>query len=115
MGECNSLTDKWCYALKHVGRLHDLPEELSAQAFERLFRACEIAEFSQEKKLQYEKDMITERDYQNIMATARERGYAEGQTETAARIAKAMLLSGMDVSQIAALTDLSEEDINNLR
>lgn len=72
LDECSSLTDKWCYALKYVGKLHELPEGLRVQAFGRLFAACEIARFSRDKKLQYEKDMITERDYRNILETARE-------------------------------------------
>ena len=74
LDECNSLTYKWCYALKYVGKLHELPEGLRVQAFGRLFAACEIARFSRDKKLQYEKDMITERDYRNILETARENG-----------------------------------------
>ena len=85
LDECNSLTDKWCYALKYVGKLHELPEGLRVQAFGRLFAACEIARFSRDKKLQYEKDMITERDYRNILETARENGFAKGRRESRCR------------------------------
>lgn len=80
LDECVGLTEKWCYALKYVGKLHGLPEGLRVQAFERLFAACEIARFSRDKKLQYEKDMITERDYRNILETARENGFAAGKS-----------------------------------
>ena len=30
LDECNSLTYKWCYALKYIGKLHELPEGLRA-------------------------------------------------------------------------------------
>ena len=78
LNECATLFDKWCYSLKHMGTLNSLPEELRIQAFERLFAACEIAKLSPEVKLAYEKDMITERDYYNIIETAREEGLAAG-------------------------------------
>ena len=35
--ECETLLDKWCFALKHIGTLDRLPDELRAEAFERLF------------------------------------------------------------------------------
>ena len=79
--ECGSLVDKWCYSLKHIGTLDRLPEELRVRAFERLFEACEIAKFTPEEKLKYEHDMITERDYDNIIYTAKIEGRAEGIAE----------------------------------
>ena len=148
--QCESLIDKWCYALKYVGKLQEYPSDLQAKAFERLFRACEIAKFSPEKKIKYEKDMISERDYINIMETARDDGFAagkqeglaegraeglaegeaigmakgekkgrseglaEGRLDGIATVARAMLTSGMDISQISSLTGLTEEQISNL-
>ena len=80
--------------------------------------ACEIARFSPEKRLRYEKEMITERDYRNILETAREDGFAEGEAKgraaMAAEIARAMLASGMEHSLISSLTGLSQEEIKGL-
>ena len=126
LAQCESLQEKWCYSLKHVGKLHELPDGLKIRTFERLFEACEIARFSPEKKLQYESDMITERDYYNILETAkedgeakglargREEGFAEGEAKGIGKVAKAMLASGMPVEQISSLTGLSAEEIGNL-
>ena len=44
-------------------------------------RIAGLAGFSREKRTKYDADMITERDYQNILATAREQGLAEGEAE----------------------------------
>ena len=55
-----------------------LPEGLQVESIARLFDACEIARFSPEKKLKYESDMMTERDYYNIIDTARHEGEAKG-------------------------------------
>ena len=130
LAQCESLQEKWCYSLKHVGKLHELPDGLRVRTFERLFEACEIARFSPEKKLQYESDMITERDYYNILETAKEdgearglargreegfaKGLAEGSLEKAKEIARAMLASGMEVGQISSLTGLSEDEVSGL-
>ena len=121
--DCGTFVEQWCYALKRVGTLDRLPEELRTDVFERLFRACEI-----------EKDMITERDYQNIIDTAAEDGRAEGFAEGEAKgrsegkaeglaegkaeervlIAKALKKKGIQTSTIAAATGLSEEEVNAL-
>ena len=91
-----------------------------------LYRACEIAKFDRDTKLIYEKDMITERDYQNIIDTAAEDGRAEGFAEGEAKgrsegkaeervmIAKAMIAKGMDLNTISEITGLSCEEIASL-
>ena len=66
--------------------------------------------------------MITERDYRNILETAREDGFAEGEAKgkaegsaaKAAEIARAMLASGMDIPLISSLTGLPEEEVKRL-
>ena len=112
--ECVSLVDKWCYSLKHVGSLDRLPEELRVRAFERLFEACEIAKFTPEEKLRYEHDMITERDYDNIIYTAKVEGKAEGLAEGKTDVARAMKAKGLETSLISELTGLSAEEIQRL-
>ena len=113
--ECEGLVEQWCYALKHVGSLERLPEGLRVKAFERLFRACEVAEFSPEVKLKYESDMITERDYYNIIGTAEERGRAEGRQEASADIARGLLRIGMPDVQIVEITGLTAEQLAALK
>ena len=124
--DCGTFVEQWCYALKRVGTLDSLPEELRTDVFERLFRACEIAKFDRDTKLIYEKDMITERDYQNIIDTAAEdgraegfaegeaKGRSEGKTEERVQIAKAMIAKGMDRNTISEITGLSDEELESL-
>ena len=127
LDECTTLFDKWCYSLKHVGTLDSLPEDLRLKAFERFFSACEIARLSPEVKLTYEKDMITEQDYYNIIETAREEGLALGRSEgrkegreeglKAGRreaiidLAEKMKRQGLDMDIICETTGLTKEEI----
>ena len=78
-------------------------------------------------KLKYEKEMITERDYYNMLNTAkanglaegeakgeakgREEGRVEGRNEEKIRIAKALKENGVADNIIAATTGLSENEI----
>lgn len=123
LGECVSMADKWYYSLKHMGTLDRLPEELRTKMFERLFEACEIAKFTPEEKLKYEHDMITERDYTNILNTCRAEGLAEGEAKGKAEgiaegeargkmeVARAMKAKGLGMDLISELTGLPEEEI----
>ena len=99
--------------------LDRLPEELRTEAFERLFQACEISRFEPEVKLKYEKEMITERDYYNMLNTAKADGLAEGEAkgevkgrnEEKIRIAKVLKEEGVDFLVIANATGLSKNEI----
>ena len=127
--DCGTLVDKWCYALKHIGTLDRLPEDLRVEALERLFRACEISKFDKAQKLSYEKNMITERDYYNIINTAKkdgirakkdgiraglQQGLEEGRQEGKAEVAGTMKRMGLPVETIIQATGLSREEIERI-
>ena len=128
--ECATMLDKWCFALTHIGTLDRLPDELRTEAFERLFQACEIARFEPEVKLKYEKEMITERDYYNMLNTAKAdgmaaglaegeakglaEGEAKGREEGLAMAAKEMKKLGLPTDIIIKSTGLSEAQIAEL-
>ncbi len=116
---CDSLLDKWCYVLKHIGNLDGRPDGLGQRVFERFFEACEIARFDGDKKLSYEREMITERDWRAIKECAREDGRAEGMEEGAmdakTQIARNLLRMGMPIQTVAEATGLSSSQIESLQ
>ena len=91
--------------------LDRLPDELRTEAFERLFQACEIGRFEPDVKLRYEKEMITERDYYNMLNTSKADGKAEGLAEGRAMVAKEMKRLGLPTDIIIKSTGLSEAQI----
>ena len=102
---------------------------------EHLLESGRIAGFSREKRTKYDADMITERDYQNILATAREQGHdagfaegreagraaglAEGEARGIERgraeVARRLLASGMPESQVSEFTGLTAEQLEELK
>ena len=126
LDDCVDLADKWFYSLKHMGSMEGLPEGLRVEVFERLFEACEIAKFTPDEKLEYEHDMMTERDYTNILNTYRAEGEAkgkaegrlegkaEGLTEGKTEVARAMKAKGLGMTLISELTGLPQDVIRKL-
>ena len=73
-----------------------------------------MAGFGKEKKLNYERDMITERDRIAQDKFARKEGFAEGLAKAASAIAVRMLSDGMPLETVAKYSGLSEEEVRKL-
>ena len=122
VSECRSDIDRILYILKNMGNLHNQPQELQTEVYRRIFEACEIAAFTKDKRIQYERDMYDEKRLRGIEAAYRkigqEEGRAEGRTEgeLAARKATAMKLieMGMPLEQISEATGLDKETLETL-
>ena len=83
-----------------------------------MFRACEISKFDKAQKLSYEKNMITERDYYNIINTAKKdgirAGLQQGLQEGKVEVAGAMKRMGIPMETIMQATGLSREEIERI-
>ena len=128
-GECAGAAEEWCWMLKNMWRLQ--PGVAEYPGFEGMLAAGEIAGFSKEKRAKYDADMITERDYYNILETAKKegeakgreaglaegeaKGLAEGEAKGKAEVAKNMLVAGMPEEQVIAMTGLTAEQLEGLR
>ena len=121
--ECEDDLDKLCYIFKHGGKLNAQPDKLKSEKYDRIFEACEIAAFSEEKRTQYENDMMEEREFNSKIKTAERKGKAEGEAKGEAKgvklgiatVAKNMLESGMGIDQICTLTGLTPEEVQALQ
>ena len=131
LDQCESVVEQWFYAMKHVGTMDRLPDGLKNEVFRRFFEACEIERWDKDAKLSYEADMITERDYYNIIDTAREdgiaagiaegeakgrsegfaEGEAKGKSETLASVVKSMKAMNLPVETIMQATGLSQKEV----
>ena len=125
--ELETLFDKWLFVLKNLSRLYERPKALQERVFERLFKQAEIARFTPEEVLEYEESVKIYRDLKNSMDTSFAKGQAQGMAQGMAQgiaqgeaqakhtIAKKMKTLGLDNKTIAEATQLTLEEINQLK
>jgi predicted transposase/invertase (TIGR01784 family) len=106
--------------------LENQPQELQDEIFTRLFDACDIPRFDEEKRIQYDKDMFDERRYNGEIAAAREEGHMEGHMEGRmegrieglskgrADMCRAMLEKGIPKETVAEIADLTVAELDEM-
>ena len=128
--ECTTPQDIMMYILKNIGKMPDRPDWLQRESYTRLFDACEIAGFSEDKLIIYENDMYDERRFAGERAAYRrmgleeglkegrekglEEGREEGIFEGKAEIVRNMYHNGMKKEHIIELTGLSISEIDSM-
>ena len=117
--ECVTERDRMLFVLKNIGRMMSQPAWLQHEVYSRIFEACEIKMFSNEKRKEYESDMYDEKRYNSILNTARNEGREEGRSEGARQayveMAERLLAKGMTVEEVASLTGLTTEECEVLQ
>ena len=116
--ECVTETDRMLYVLKFIGRMMEQPAWLQNEIYTRIFSACEIAGFPEDKRIKYEQEMNDEKRLRSEYNTARRMGLEEGleKGREEARLESARKLKQMGVAAeiIAEATGLSIEEICKL-
>lgn len=99
--------DKWCYFLKNLENFDHIPSILNEPIFRKAFGTAELAGLSAEQRDKYEHSLIQYRDLKSALETAVE--------EREIEIARKAISKGFDNETIADLTDLTTEQIEQLR
>ena len=128
--ELETLFDKWLYAIRNLASLMERPRALQEKVFQHLFEAAEIAKFDRKERYEYEESLKNYRDWFSVMQTAElrgeqrgmergiqqgiQQGIAQGAYEANLAVARNLKQKGFSISEIAAVTGLTEEEISNL-
>ena len=120
--DCVSERDKMLYLLKNIGRMMDQPAWLQHEVYTRIFKACEIAGFTEDKLINYEQEMYDERRLNSELRSARNlgrdegraEGREEGREEAKLEDARKFKELGVGVDIISQATGLSVETIESL-
>lgn len=112
--ECESDIDKMLYLLKNIGRMMNQPEWLQHEVYTRIFQACEIAQFNENKRIIYEQEMYDEDRRMSELITAKKMGYQEGIEAEKLESAKNFKELGVAIDIIVKATGLSIETIESL-
>jgi predicted transposase/invertase (TIGR01784 family) len=123
--------DKWLYILRNLEDLTKRPEKIQEKIFKKLFEQAEIANYSEQEYNEYEQSLKIYRDLNNVIETAEakgeKRGKAEGKAEGLVEgeekgrfkekkmMATSMLAEGLTTELIMKVTQLSPEEIEQLR
>jgi predicted transposase/invertase (TIGR01784 family) len=99
--------DKWCYFLKNLESFDHIPNILNEPIFQKAFGTAELANLSIEQRAIYEENLIQYWGMKSALETAVE--------EREIEIAKNLILLGSENEFIAKATNLSVEQIKQLR
>ena len=80
-----------------------MPAILREAHFEHGFHLAEIANFSPDERLSYERSLMVYRDLKNVIDTAREEGREEGRELERTLIREQLLARGIDPSLIEGI------------
>lgn len=112
-----SLLDNLCYVLGHISEMTDRPDGIEGEIFDLLFKSAEIVNFAPKERKEYIKDMTTERDRENQLATAKSKGLQEGLKQGRRALEETalnLLKMGLSVEDISKATGLSLEEVRGL-
>ena len=116
--ELKTQQDKWYYFLKNLSGFEEIPSILREPVFERAFATAEIARMSKLEQQTYEAHLKAYRDNYAVMETKLNEGIkigkAEGEIQKALEIARNLKQAGFDISTIAKMTGLSQEEMRRL-
>ena len=116
--ECETIFEKIIYTLKHMDILQRMPWMAQNAVFKRLSEIAEVASLNSEERRKYDESLRAYRDTIAVMegqfAQGELKGRAEGRAEGILSIARKMKQKGKPVSEIAEMTDLSPEEIDQL-
>ena len=99
-----TVLDKFCYALHNMSTFDKRPKYLEGKFFEMLFERVEIAKFTPQEVMKYERDMLTQWDIDDLRETVRREAHEEGLAEGRAKGREEGLLKGIDRGRSEGLT-----------
>ena len=103
-------------------KLNRYPFEIKDKVFKKLIETCDVASWTREERIKYDRALKHFRDTIAVMEGQKQEGRAEGikegkeqgRIEERMAIAQNMKEKGIDASLISETTGLSTEEINNL-
>ncbi|MEO0535583.1 MAG: Rpn family recombination-promoting nuclease/putative transposase [Cyanobacteria bacterium P01_A01_bin.123] len=115
LGQLRSLMERWLFFLKNAKQLQAIPDEMNdVPALRQAFEFANQANLSPEELEDLEHQEIFIHDQRNAIKRALNQGLEQGREEGIRQVAKQMKAAGMAIAQIAQITDLSAEDIEEL-
>ena len=118
VSECKNQFERWIYVLKNMEKLNRYPFEIKDKVFKKLIETCDVASWTREERIKYDRALKHFRDTIAVMEGQKQEGIKEGEKkgreEERLAIARSLKNDGIPVNVIARNTGLSVEEISNL-
>ena len=118
LDDCETIEDKWIYFIKNARGLDVVPKDTNSTIKEAYTIANRANLSKEELELQDKREdflFIQKSSIEKAKREAREKGIEEGKKEEKIKIAKVSLKQNIDIKTIALITELSIEEIEDLR
>ncbi len=102
--------DKWCYFLKNLENLDNIPQILNEPVFDKAFKTAELAAMSEKERTEYEQSKLVYSELKSAIDTS----FQEGELSKALQIAKGLKDDGIPLNIISKNTGLSLDEIESL-
>ena len=114
--QLETILDKWVYFLKHAKDLTLIPTEFKKiKEIEEAFQIATQHTWNKQELEVYDYIALKEYDEINAIKTAEEKGVKQGENKKAIKIALNMLKKQTDINLIMEFTELSKQEINELK
>lgn len=110
-----TLKDKWLYFFRNWENDADVPSTIQEEEIIEAYHAMEKYNWDKDEQEAYLKANIALIDEYDARRVERLEGRKEGIKEGKILIAKKLLKEALTISQVAEITDLSEDDISSLK
>jgi len=108
--ELETMIEKWCYFLKHAGRLEVIPAKLDHEPIRTAFGIANRANMTKEEWEAYDAAGVKMQDDRGIAIAAEKKGWQQRNLE----IARVMRQKGYELDVISELTGFTVEDIEKI-
>lgn len=108
--ELETRLDQWLYFIKNLEDFQSIPAIFKDEVFIRAFEKAELANLAKAELDNYENSLKAYRDLKGVIDTA----FEEGRMERTVEIARSAKQMGWSASEIAKLTGLSSDEVENL-
>ena len=121
--ELETLEDKWIYFLKNTHKDNDIPENCHGTIVEKAYGVLERYHYTEMQMHEYLMAALAREDFEHTLqvesekahARGREEGLEEGEKAANLKNAAAMLIKGLPDNLIIEITEISEQDLANLK
>jgi predicted transposase/invertase (TIGR01784 family) len=116
--------ERWCYVLKHLHRLNQMPKYLNKRIFQRIFKLAEVVNLKPKERIMYDRNLKAKRDYENTIdyavqvAVDKEKEAAHEAVQKAVEkeesIINKMFANGLSMDMVCKITGMIAPDIEKI-